>query len=274
MRLGIGSYAYRWALGTETFRPARPATVADLVRDAADLGVEVLQVADNAELDSASDEALSELRALAADLGIHFQTGTTGAHPEQLARHIHIARILQADVIRVVLGDGAAPGPEVEAMLAVLPLLDEHGLTIGIENHFTMTSPRILDVLQQVDHARVGVVLDVANSIMCGEWPEQTVEQLASHAVCVHLKDCRLEPDSEGVGGHVVGTPLGAGVVDLPGILSAVRPRDAGDLAVILEQWAPRLPGVEETLELERQWRRAAVDHARGSLHIGEGARR
>lgn len=274
MRLGIGSYAYRWALGTETFRPAQPATVADLVRDAAQMGVDVLQVADSAELEAAPDSALTELLALARDLGIRFQTGTTGAHPEQLARHIHIARILEADVVRVVLDDGADPGPEVEALRAVLPQLDEHGLTVGIENHFTMTSPRILEVLEQLDHVRVGVVLDVANSIMCQEWPAQTIDQLAPHAVCVHLKDCRLEPDPEGVGGHVVGTPLGTGVVDLPAALAAVRARDDGELAVILEQWAPRLPGIEETLKLEQEWRRAAVDHARGSLHIGGGARR
>lgn len=274
MRLGIGSYAYRWALGTEAFRPAQPATVADLVRDAGEMGVDVLQVADNAELEAATDSTLADLRALATDLGIAFQTGTTGAHPEQLARHIHIARILEADVIRVVPDDGAAPGPEVEAIRAVLPQLDEHGLTIGIENHFTMTSPRIVEVLEEIDHPRVGVVLDVANSIMCQEWPAQTIDQLAPHAVCVHLKDCRLEPDAEGVGGHVVGTPLGTGVVDLPAVLDAVRPRDDGQLAVVLEQWAPRLPGIEDTLELERQWRRAAVDHARESLQLGARAKK
>lgn len=273
MRLGIGSYAYRWALGTETFRPARQATVADLLRDAGEMGIDVLQVADNAELDGATDRMLADLRALATDLGIAFQTGTTGAHPERLARHIHVARVLEADVIRVVLDEGATPGPEVEAIRAVLPHLDEHGLTIGIENHFTMTSPRILQVLEELDHARVGVVLDVANSIMCQEWPMQTINLLASHAVCVHLKDCRLEPDAEGIGGHVVGTPLGTGMVDPRAVLDAVRPRDDGELAVILEQWAPRLPGVEETLELERQWRRAAVDHARRSLQLGAGAR-
>ena len=50
MRLGIGSYTYGWAIGVSGHAPERPMGALDLLERAAELGVGLVQVADNLPL--------------------------------------------------------------------------------------------------------------------------------------------------------------------------------------------------------------------------------
>ena len=47
MRLGIGSYAYRWAVGTSTFQPKQPLLLPKMIMGTAALGCTLLQIADS-----------------------------------------------------------------------------------------------------------------------------------------------------------------------------------------------------------------------------------
>ena len=47
MRLGISSYTYGWAVGTDTHRPPGALTAHDLIDRAAAFGVRVVQLCDN-----------------------------------------------------------------------------------------------------------------------------------------------------------------------------------------------------------------------------------
>ncbi|MEU6642650.1 sugar phosphate isomerase/epimerase [Saccharomonospora sp. NPDC046836] len=258
MRLGLGSYSFRWALGTPSFTPPEPASLADLVREAGELGVQVLQVADSPELEAATAPELARLREAAAGVGVHWQIGFTGATPERLEHFLAAAVALEADVARIVIHDSSDTSPEISAIADHAQSYEQAGVTLGIENHFSTTSPRLIEVVESIGSPAVGVVLDVANSIMCGEWPHETIALLAPHTVCLHLKDYRLESDVDGVGGHVVGTPLGTGLTDPDAVFAALRGLDPS-LAVIVEQWSPRCDSVEATLEVERRWRQTSV---------------
>ncbi|CAM3468175.1 sugar phosphate isomerase/epimerase [Occultella aeris] len=272
MQIGIGSYAFRWALGTPSFHPPAPVGLEAMVREAATLGCAVLQVADNAELDAADDKRLERLRELADDEGVRWQIGLTGATPARLQHYLGAAERLGADVVRLVVEDAAPGSAEVGAIRDAAASFEAAGVRLGIENHFTMTSPDLVALVRGVDNPAVGVVLDVANSILCGEWPTQTIDLLAPLAVCVHLKDYRLVPDVDGVGGHIEGAPLGSGLTDVEHVVSAVQDVDDGTLAVVLEQWAPRLDSVDATIENERAWRRSSVAAAARLLPIAAGA--
>jgi sugar phosphate isomerase/epimerase len=194
--------------------------------------------------------------------GVSWQIGLTGATPERLEKFLAIALDLRADLVRLVIHDTADGSAEVAAIAKAAPAYEAAGVTIGIENHFTTTSPRLIEVVTSINSPAVGVVLDIANSIMCGEWPEETITLLAPYAVCLHLKDYRLESDADGVGGHVVGTPLGTGLTN-PATVFGPLMEKSPDFAVIVEQWSPRQDTEASTLELERRWRQTSVGTAR-----------
>lgn len=277
MQLGLGSYAFRWALGGGGI-PARM-RLADLVDETGRLGVDVLQIADSEELDSSDDAAVAALATRAEAASVRLQIGTTTAEPGRLRRYLDIARLAGSDIVRVVLHsspDEVDADAAVAALGAVIGEYAEAGVRLAIENHFLTTSATMLDILQRVGNPALGVMLDVANSIVCGEWPSETIETLAPHAVGLHLKDYRFVPDDDGVGGHLVGTPLGHGWLDIPAVFRTLE--DAGvvgaDFAVILEQWSPRGADDAQTVEIETGWRERSVEAARAALTTEGTARR
>lgn len=277
MQIGLGSYAFRWAVGTDTFRPSAPMDVAALIDETAALGCGLLQVADSHELDGASAEHLNELRTHAERRGVRLQAGTSGAGIERLRRYLDVAAALDADLLRLVLhGNGVEPDlhEAEQALRAVGPDFEASGVRIGIENHFRTPSRDLVALVENLGSPAVGVVLDTANSVMSGEWPVETVSLLAPYAVGLHLKDYAVIPDAEGVGGHVIGRPLGEGWMDLRAVLESVAQHDDDGLfGVVLEHWLPREESEVATLASERSARGAAVELARGILTAWTGSR-
>lgn len=265
MRLGLGSYAFRWQLGIGSTSPARIGDLEDLPQETHALGCSVLQLADLHSLELASDHELTSLRGKADDAGIRLQTGFSGATVGRLERNLHIAQQLGADLVRVVL-HGHGVDDEHEALTALegqAPAYAEAQVTLAIENHFQTPSSELAAMVTGLGNDAIGITLDVANSIACREWPEETVSLLAPHVRCLHLKDYRITPNDDGVGAQVTGAPLGGGWTDIDFILDAIEPYAPPDLAVVLEQWSPGYPDRAEATAVETQWRRASAAFAR-----------
>ncbi|TDE15879.1 sugar phosphate isomerase/epimerase family protein [Jiangella asiatica] len=279
MELGVGSYAFRWAVGHPAFRPRVPLTVAGMVDEAGALGCGLLQIADNAELDSMDPDRLRALRDHADARGVRLQVGTSGLTEARLRRQLTVAAELGADIVRVVLdADGVHPSPAecVAILRAVAPDYEAAGVTVAIENHFLTPSDQLVSIVEGSGSRAVGVCLDTANSIMIGEWPAETIALLAPHCVNLHFKDYAVVSDQHGVGGHVVGRTLGEGWLDIPGLLTAVVAADQrldGRLGVIVEQWLPLQGDETATLDAERAGREANIDAARRILRQNDPAR-
>lgn len=272
MELGIGSYAFRWSIGSAAFAPPVALRCADLVEQTAALGCTLLQIADSRELDSMSDEGLAVLREQAASVGVRLQTGTSGATVERLLANLHIAESLNADIVRLVLdSEDAHPTlPECEAVLReVVPRYVDSGIAIAIENHFLTSSTDMLSLIENVGSSAVGVCLDTANSIMAGEWPETTIGLLADYALCAHVKDYAIVPHIHGTGGHLVGRPMGTGWLDTGAVLASLAGADAkadGRLGVLLEQWFPIQEDPASTVAEEQEWRQLGVEYLRSFI--------
>src|SRR5215207_7786929 len=103
MRLGISSYTYGWAIGTEGNRPAGAPTAPDLVDRACELGVRVLQLCDNLPADTWRDDAVEVLTTKARAAGVAIEVGTRGSDPHHLRRFIEIARRLGSPILRLVI---------------------------------------------------------------------------------------------------------------------------------------------------------------------------
>jgi sugar phosphate isomerase/epimerase len=262
-RLGLGSYAFAWAVGVPGHRPERPLSCADLVRRAAAHGLRVVQLCDNLRPDALDDAELAELRALAAAAGVELQVGARGSSVESLRRQIEVCRALKSELLRVVVdstGDTPAPAEVVRRLRSVLPELADAGLRLAIENHDRFDCATLLGILDDTASDRVGICLDTVNSFGALEGPGVVVDRLLPRTFNLHLKDFVIRRHSHQMGFEIEGAPAGTGRLDIPGLLARIRalpwPVDA-----ILEQWVPPAATLDDTLARELQWADASLGY-------------
>jgi sugar phosphate isomerase/epimerase len=253
VRVGLGSYAFRWAVGTAEWCPAAPLDASALVDVAAALGAEVLQICDNAPLDALSRRALRALAGRAAAAGVALQLGVRSVDLAALRDSLAVAAQIEARVMRVVLDGGA----DCDALLqALLPDLRAAGVTLAVENHFALAPVDLARLVDGIGDPHVGVCLDPLNSIARLVGVPETVRALAPHAVVIHAKDAVTR--RAGTGFAIVGCPLGEGLVDVSGILDAVRAAGR-DPDVLVEGWMDRLADEAATLVQEEAWARRGI---------------
>lgn len=268
MKIGLGSYAYRWSIGIRDQQPPQPLTPLDLLLKAAELGVEVVQYADNMPLHLVSSAEIHELALESSRLDIDIELGAQGLNGDLLATYSDLADALDAKLIRLSLDaeDATKPLEQVERELRrVLARCHEQGISLAIENHFHFPSPKLVTILERVDQPSLGICLDVANSIAVQEWPQTTIGLLAPYVQNLHLKDYRIQLDAYGVGFKITGTPLGQGQLDIAMVFDALE-ASGRDVNVILEHWMPQSPTPEETLRMEDDWIRQSVRAVRDVL--------
>src|SRR5437879_5454314 len=113
MRLGISPYTYVWAVGVPGYpQPEHPLTVDGLLDKAAELGVKVVQIADNLPLHRLSAAELGHLADRAAQEGIDLEVGTCGLVADHLREYLSIAVRLRSPLVRVVIdSETSQPSP-------------------------------------------------------------------------------------------------------------------------------------------------------------------
>lgn len=267
MRPGLGSFALTWAVGVDGAAPPGLGPL-ELVDEAAAFGAEVLQLADNVPVADLAEEELGTLRERAAEAGLELELGGRGLTRDALDRHVAAAAALGARVLRFVVD---APGyePTAETVAALLrdraPALEEADVTLALENHDRFTVGELAALVRDAGSARVGVCLDTVNSIGSGEGLGEALAELAPLTVNLHVKDFTIRRRPHGMGFVVEGARLGDGMLDLGAVLDEVGRHDRCTTAV-LEQWAPELPSLPETVALEREWARTGTAVLRNAL--------
>lgn len=261
MRLGISSYTFAWAVGIRGYStPPQPLTAEGLLQKAVQLGVRVVQIADNLPLDRLSEPALDELSRQARQLGIDLEVGTAGTDPDHLRAYLSLAVRLRSPLLRLVLDtehSRLSPHEAVQALRQVLPEFAAANVCLAIENHDRFPAATLADLLEQLGGEHVGICLDTANSLGCGEGLDTLLRVLGRRVVNLHVKDFRARRLSHGKGFLIEGCPAGDGLVDIPGLLAdlLVRGRDPN---AILELWAP-----PEASAREDDWAAESVRYLR-----------
>lgn len=264
--LGIGSYAFRWSGGIADRHPQTPITPAEILDVAHGLGVRLVQFADNIPLHKRPPAEIDALAAKAKAMGMVIELGMTGCDPALVGTYLDLAGRLDATLLRIAPSAEESKGSDAEIaglFQALLPAIHAAGVTLAIENHFHLPSPRLQRIVELVGDPSVGVCLDVANSIACQEWPFETIEMLAPMAVNLHLKDFRIALDPHGVGCAVVGTPLGQGEMDIARVFRTLTDAGRGEVNVILEHWLPWQGGFEASRQTELDWLTQTASAAR-----------
>jgi sugar phosphate isomerase/epimerase len=256
MRLGISSYTFNW-WSAATVNALTPERLLDL---ATDYEVGVIQIADNMPLDNLSAARLDALALHAADAGVVIETGTRGVHPEHLRQHVGIARRLGARIIRTLVD---VDEDESIAMLREsVPELERAGVVVAIENHDRFPVAAFRRIVETVGSPTVGICLDTANSLSCGEDLRTVVRELGQYVVNLHVKDFQVRRLSHLKGFKVTGTPAGRGLLDIAWVLDQMRP----EVNCILELWSEPLETVEDSIALENDWARESLAYLKGVM--------
>lgn len=255
MKLGIGSYAYAWSIGVPGYtRPRQPMDTLGLVRRAAELGVHLVQIADNLPLDALTFEALKKLVDQARRLDVAIEVGTRGIQPEHLRRYLEIARRCGSPILRVVV-DTRDHHPEPSEVIDLLrPLLsdfEQAGVTLAIENHDRFKVRSLVDIICSLNSPYLGICLDTVNSFGALEDPHRVVTELGPHVVNLHVKDFRVRRVDHNMGFVVEGTPAGQGMLNVPELLAQLRGRSFN---AILELWPAPEVDADATAAKEDAW--------------------
>ena len=265
MRLGISSHAYGWAVGVPGNEPAHAMGALDLLQRASDLGVRVLQVADNLPLHTLSEPVLDEFAARATRLGIAIELGTRGIGPAQVHPYIGLAGRFRATILRTIV-DTADHQPSedeiVRTIRRLVPDLQKACVSLALENHDRFQARTMARIVIRIRSQNVGICLDTVNSFGALEGPEVVVDALGPWTVNLHLKEFSVRRESHRMGFTIEGMPLGQGRLDVPWVLARLR-EHGRDPNAILEQWTPPGNTLEATIAREAAWVAESVAYAR-----------
>jgi 3-oxoisoapionate decarboxylase len=265
-RLGLGSYACAWAIGVPGYEPPEaPMDAFGLLRFADELGLKLIQIADNLPLHEVSEAKRYALRDEARHRGISIEVGTRGILPDVLHPYIEIARFFESPILRVVVDTkDHHPSPEevVSLVRAALPALEAAGITLAIENHDRFKARTLAKIVAELHHPNVGICLDTVNSFGSLEGPEAVLDAVGRYVVNLHVKEFTIRRVPHNMGFIVTGMPAGQGMLDVPWLLQTLK-NCGRSFNAIIELWPSPEATMRETVAKELDWARQSAAYLR-----------
>ncbi len=265
MRLGISSFTYGWAVGIPGHPPERPMGPFDLLERARELGVRVVQIADNMPLEELPPDELHSLADRASEMGIAVEVGMRGVEVDRLCAHLDIAKRFGSPILRVV-GARSERDPDegeiVSALRSAAPECERAGVCMAVENYERFTADVWARIVRRVGSTAAGICLDTANSLGAGEGVGRVVETLGPLTVNLHVKDFAIRRFEHRLGFVVEGRPAGQGQLDIPWLLGRLG-KMGREPSVILELWTPPEDRLADTIAKEAEWACASVAYMR-----------
>ena len=268
MKLGIGSYTFPWAVGVPSHVPDEPLSAVGLLEKARELGVSVVQYADNLPLDRFSESELEALTARAEEWQLSIEVGTRGVAIDHLRGYLALAVRMGSTLLRTI---PEVPGKDraLEEILgnlqSVVPDFAAAGVKLALENHGRISVKDLRQLVEALQTPWVGICLDTVNSLGMAEGPEVVIDELARHTVNLHVKDFVVKRISHQMGYTVEGAPAGRGQLDVPRLLDSLGTAGVSPNA-ILELWTPLQENLEQTIALEQAWAVESVEFLRGYI--------
>ena len=173
-------------------------------------------------------------------------------------------------------------GYTVDCIRACLPLAEQLGVTLVIENHykddfwsypeFAQRMDIFCEIVARIEHPRFGVNYDPSNTFLAGEEPLELLERVAGRVVTMHASDRYLaegtiedlrreETGAEGYAKRLRHGEIGKGLNDYDAIFKILK--DAG-----FDGWISIEDGVEGIDQLHRS---AEFLKAKVNEHWGTG---
>jgi 3-oxoisoapionate decarboxylase len=263
-RLGLGSYGVAWAIGVPGYeQPKAPMDAFGLLRFADELGLKLIQIADNLPLHLLSEQERVRLRDEAQERGVSIEVGTRGILREVLSPYIELAQFFGSPILRVVVDTKEhhpSPDEVVSLIRTALPQLQAAGITLAIENHDRFKVRTLAEIIEQIDSPMVGICLDTVNSFGSLEGPEIVLDVLGRYVVNLHVKEFVIHRVPHNMGFIVTGKPAGQGMLDVPWLLEKLQGREFN---AIIETWLSPEDTMEATVAKELDWVRQSTTYLR-----------
>lgn len=225
-RVGLDAYSLTGPTGRELSEP----DVFSLLRTAHELGAEGLQAP------VPSDPAqVQEAFALAGDLGMYLEpyvllpihwegdTREIARREEQLWTTCEVSAEHGVQALHCTMGarerfaDTAKWKAHVDATAECLVRLSsglrDHGIRIGIENHWDYSSYELAEIADRAGSDVAGAGLDTGNLLVLAEAPDEGIKRSAPITATTHLKDVYMISTPNGAARPIV--PLGEGQIKL-----------------------------------------------------------
>jgi sugar phosphate isomerase/epimerase len=275
MRVGIGSWTFPWAIGVRRFpSPPHPLNAQGLLAKAVELGVQVVQIANNLPLHTLDVADLEGLRSTARKHAITLEVGTRGMEPSRLVQYLEIAERLESKLVRTVVhADDSTPDitQAEEWLREVLPLFSARQIAIAIENHERHKARDLARLVERVGSPYVGICLDTVNSMGALESPAEVVRVLAPYVLNLHIKDFEMTRIESDMGFSIAGRPAGGGCLDIAWIVEELL-KCGRTPNMILELWTPFCGSLAGTIALEDEWARQSIRFLRRCEPVGMAA--
>ena len=232
MKIGLCAWSFTGS-HKEANRDIDPHTPEGLTRLAQDNNLASVEFA-SSSLANHSDEELAAFKESLNGLDLFLDTGGHN-YAEDISplreaietAHRAGAHCVRTTVSSMVEGNRTDRGAEgmrdyidalVQPFKNVMPLAEEYGIPVGIENHQDFCSWELLALSEKVGSPQLGVTMDVGNAFAVGEHPQAFAKRILPILKHVHIKDYTVHPTTSGY--RLKRCPIGHGVVDWPAIIA------------------------------------------------------
>jgi sugar phosphate isomerase/epimerase len=243
MKIGVSSYSF------EQYRRATGCAYVDLCRIAKEIGFDAIEF-----IGLEGEDPVAQARAIrsaCAELGLEISAYTVGADLLQddfdatrkaLFDCLDVASALGATLLRhdicYSLPEGMSWQQAIPVMVPRIREVTERAASMGIktcsENHgyVFQDAERMKTLIDAVDHANYGWLVDIGNFLCVDEMPLSAVQVAAPYAIHVHAKDFlyKMKNDVPPVGffgtrggNYLRGTVVGHGVVPVVDCLKILK---------------------------------------------------
>lgn len=148
-----------------------------------------------------------------------------------------------------------------------IPLMEDLGLRISIENHCDTYADEIVWLIRQLGHDDIGACVDTINSLAVLEGPEKCIEKMAPYANCCHFCDNKLVIDPDGT--HSIGTVIGQGDFDCSKILAELEKHAPLERITFEVEWEAGKDSLEAARKKELEACKQSISYLRNVLGVG-----
>ena len=266
-RLGISSWSFPWAIGVSKGpRLKRRMDILELMEKAKELGLGLVQIADNLPLEDLPWETLVKCKRFAIETGIHIEVGTKGIESDHLMKFLEIAHFMHSPILRTLPGifGTRVEIKDIEANLRkVLPEFEKAGIIIVLENQEAYKAEELATLMENINHPNLKICLDLANALGALEGPEYVMEKLGPWCGNFHFKDVKVIRAQTLMGFSIEGRPSGEGQIPIKWALDKLRGYGI-DHTTIIELWPPWQGDITSTVKLEEKWVARSVEFMKG----------
>lgn len=259
MKVGLGSFAYRWAIGRDYYKPSVLMNIDQFIAKAIFHGMQGVMIYNNFNLERISIQNINKIRKLIENNGMFIETGTRGKSLDFFLKILNVTKEFGAKLMRVIYDiDRNVSMEEINhqinsARICFRELLEaskKNGIILAVENYFDMNVEEIRSILEYFNDEYIGACIDITNSIPNIEKPENVINTLLPYAKTFHFKDYKIERNPRGY--IIKGVALGDGEINFYDLMKIINKKDFSS-SICLELYIDRKETFEETIAFEEE---------------------